>query len=98
MNFCGKNITVIDAACFPGSSGSPVLIINEGMYTSKTGTVIGNRIILLGILYSGPVMSAKGQIEVREIPTARRPIAETEIPVHLGYTVKAREIFSIGLT
>jgi len=53
----GVATTVIDAACFPGSSGSPVILHNVGTYSDKKGnTNIGTRTMLLGILFSGPVM------------------------------------------
>lgn len=56
INFNGKRIGVVDMACFPGSSGSPIFIINEGTYTDKKNNamVFGSRIVFLGILYSGP--------------------------------------------
>lgn len=55
VDYNGKPEFMIDAACFPGSSGSPVLLFNLGDYTTKTGTKLGtNRIKLLGTLYAGP--------------------------------------------
>jgi len=39
---------LVDASVFGGSSGSPVFIMNQGMYTDKTGgTVIGSRLFSL---------------------------------------------------
>lgn len=37
LDFNGKSIGVIDMACFPGSSGSPILICMKGFH-DKTGT------------------------------------------------------------
>lgn len=37
IDFQGKKQFLIDASVFPGSSGSPVFIINTGMYTNKFG-------------------------------------------------------------
>src|ERR1700736_1715142 len=66
----GVATTVIDAACFPGSSGSPVILHNTGTYSDKKGnTVIGSRTMLLGVLFSGPTIQADGKIVVRDIPT-----------------------------
>lgn len=96
VDFCGNSIGVIDAACFPGSSGSPVLIVNEGMYKVKTGTVIGSRIIFLGVLSAGPQMTAEGQIVIQGIPTINQPISLTRLMIHLGYIVKAKEIITLG--
>lgn len=43
---------LIDAGVFPGSSGSPVLIYNQGAYSTGTNITIGTRIIFLGMLKS----------------------------------------------
>jgi V8-like Glu-specific endopeptidase len=48
----GKPIFLIDAGVFPGSSGSPVLILNRGSYTTKDGIAIGNRLLFVGIITS----------------------------------------------
>lgn len=49
-NFDGKRTFLIDAGVYPGSSGSPVLIINSGSYSTDNGIIIGNRIIFLGVV------------------------------------------------
>jgi len=96
VDFCGSSITVIDAACFPGSSGSPVVIANEGMFATKRGTHVGSRLILLGVLGSGPQMTADGEIVVRDIPTSHRAAFTTKLMINLGYVVKAKEILVLG--
>jgi hypothetical protein len=89
----GVPTTVIDAACFPGSSGSPVILHNAGTYSDKRGhTVVGSRIMFLGVLFSGPVMQADGKIVIREIPTATEPVAQINLMMNLGYIVKAKEL------
>ncbi|MNR86723.1 hypothetical protein D3C72_175780 [compost metagenome] len=98
VDFQGKSITVIDAACFPGSSGSPVLVVNEGFYRNKSGTVVGDRAILLGVLASGPCMTASGQVTIVDIPTKQAAIASTQIMIHLGNIVKAKEIVKLVST
>ena len=96
IDFCGKSISVVDIACFPGSSGSPVILVNEGFYGTKKGTSIGNRAVLLGVLYAGPQIDAEGNIETETIPTAQQAISHTKIMVNLGYIIKAREIKVLG--
>ncbi|MBU7583232.1 MAG: trypsin-like peptidase domain-containing protein [Nostoc sp. TH1S01] len=96
IDFLGKSQMVIDAACFPGSSGSPVLIVNEGIVTKKSGLYVEDRIILLGILFSGPCMNAQGDIVIQEIPTIQQPISLTRLMIHLGYIIKAKEIKVLG--
>jgi hypothetical protein len=97
LNFNGKSEGVIDAACFPGSSGSPVCILNEGSYVDKlNNTIMGNvRFSLLGVLYAGPVYDAEGNINVREIPTKQEVFSSTHIMINLGYYIKASEILEL---
>jgi hypothetical protein len=93
----GVPTTVIDAACFPGSSGSPVILHNFGNYSDKKGnTVIGSRTIFLGVLFSGPVIQSDGKIIIRDIPTASIPIAEINMMMNLGYIIKARELHNLA--
>lgn len=87
-DFNGEKKFLIDAACFPGSSGSPVLILNQGRYSNKAGTVIiGSRVILLGVLHAGPQHTAQGQIRFANIPTNI-----TSIPNNLGLVIKSEEL------
>jgi hypothetical protein len=56
VDFQGKSIGLADIASFPGSSGSPILILNEGSFTSQSGFCIGSSLIFLGVLYAGPAI------------------------------------------
>lgn len=92
-NYNGKNEFMIDAACFPGSSGSPVFLLNLGNYSDKKGnTIIGNRIKFLGILHAGPQHTATGEIKIVEIPIVQKPISQITIPNNLGFVIKSKEI------
>lgn len=89
----GKPEFLIDAACVPGSSGSPVLIADIGQVYSKKGLNIGSsRIKFLGVLYAGPVLTADGSIEVMPGPVNHDIRAKTQIPINLGYVIKAKEL------
>jgi hypothetical protein len=89
VNFQGRHQGLVDMACFPGSSGSPILIVNEGGFGTSSGFSVGTRIHFLGVLFAGPVLQADGRIEVVDIPTHSVAISVTAIPIHLGYYVKA---------
>jgi hypothetical protein len=90
LNYSGRREFMIDAACFPGSSGSPVLLYNFGNFTDRKGnTVIGTRFKLLGVLYAGPQHTAAGEIVIMNVPTAHRPVAISQIPNNLGLVIKA---------
>ncbi len=89
-DYCGRREFMIDAACFPGSSGSPVLLYNSGNYTNRKGNVIfGSRIMLMGVLYAGPQHTATGEIVIETIPTVSKPVAISRIPNNLGLIIKA---------
>jgi hypothetical protein len=93
VDFCGNACGVVDIACFPGSSGSPVLIVNESMFSTKQGNFFGQgRLLLLGVLYAGPFFEADGTLVPRAIPTTTVTVPRTGVPSNLGYYVKAREI------
>ena len=93
IDYCGRREFMIDAACFPGSSGSPVLLYNFGSYSDRKGGIhIGSRIKLLGILYAGPQHTAAGEIVVTHIPTVAKATAISRIPNNLGIVIKAERL------
>lgn len=85
-----KKEFLIDCACFPGSSGSPVLLINIGGYLSRESFRMGGtRIKLLRVLYAGPQYTATGEIEIIDVPVAQRSILISGIPNNLGIVIKS---------
>ncbi|MFQ5794878.1 MAG: hypothetical protein ACE5JP_07500 [Candidatus Bipolaricaulia bacterium] len=56
-NFRGQPAFLIDAGVFPGSSGSPVFLLNQGSYSSGGGLVVGSRLLFLGVLSESIVRS-----------------------------------------
>lgn len=95
LDYNGKKEIMIDIAAFPGSSGSPVLIFNEGGYRDKKGNFYmgSSRVILLGILYAGPQATAIGEIIMT--PNFQKPIAVSSIPNNLGLIIKAERIIEL---
>ena len=95
LDYEGKKEFLIDAACFPGSSGSPVLICDVGGYRDKQGNLnLGSsRVLLLGILYAGPQLTVTGDIKVVTIPNMQqKALAVSHIPNNLGYIIKSERI------
>lgn len=93
LNYDGRDEFMIDAACYPGSSGSPVLIFNPQGYTTREGgTIFSSRIILMGILYGGPEYNAEGQISIVPIPQRQDTIALTRIPINLGNVIRSSKL------
>ena len=95
IDYNGKEEFMIDAACFPGSSGSPVLLLNQGSYPTRGGIAMGTRIKLLGILYAGPQHNVSGEIKIVNIPTRQEPVAISRIPNNLGIIIKAKKIIEL---
>lgn len=97
FDYNGKKEFLIDAACFPGSSGSPVFIFNEGGYRDKKGnTYMGqSRIILLGTLYAGPQQTTTGEIQVIDVPTSQKAISVSNIPINLGLIIRSERIIEL---
>lgn len=87
----GKKEFLVDMACFPGSSGSPIFILNEGSYHIGADLYAGNRIKFIGILYGGPQYAATGDLILMDLPNVPFPI--TRIPTNLGVAIKAERIF-----
>ncbi|MDE5556272.1 MAG: serine protease, partial [Ruminococcus sp.] len=89
-DFNNKGIGLLDIAAFPGSSGSPVFILNENSYSDKKGNIFmnRNRIYFLGIQFSVPIYNAKGDITVENIPTQQILKSETPLMTNLAYYIK----------
>lgn len=94
LDYDGRREFMIDAACFPGSSGSPVFLYNTGGWTDRRGNVnIGSvRVKLLGVLYAGPQHTATGEVRVVDVPTREAPVAISRIPNNLGLIIKASRL------
>lgn len=93
IDFEGKKEFMIDVACFPGSSGSPVFkyipaglrkIENDGFAITADETFK-----LMGILYAGPQQTISGEIY---ITTVNKPISVSSIPINLGFVIKAEKL------
>ena len=94
LDWNGKPEFLIDAACFPGSSGSPVFLYNQVGYATKSGgmTIGPSRLKLIGILYAGPQHTISGEIKIVTIPTQNVPVAISSIPNNLGIVIKATKL------
>lgn len=99
LNLNGRPEFLIDAACFPGSSGSPVFLANIGSYVGPQGGLhAGTRVALLGTLYAGPQHTTTGEIVVVDVPTDTKSIAVGSIPNNLGYVIQANELIVLEET
>lgn len=94
IDFNSRNVGAIDMASFPGSSGSPIFVLDERGFADRNGTfhVGGRRVIFLGILFQGPQMNTRGEIVVEHIPTKQKFAALTPMMINIGYYVKSAEL------
>lgn len=91
IDYEGKNQFLLDIPVFKGSSGSPIILFNQGSYSSRKGGItIGTRIALLGInveLYEYP---AEGELILP--PKNPKIETKTEIPFNIAIIIKAEEL------
>jgi hypothetical protein len=79
LPFDGKDEFLIECACYPGASGSPVFLHRPW----------DDAIVPLGILVLGAEVSAAGQIVPRAIPTSRSTPVTPQNMTRLGLCLKA---------
>lgn len=92
IDYNGRTEFLVDAAVFPGSSGSPVFIANEGLNFFDGGLYSGSRVSFLGIMYGVYQYTSEGKAEIITIPTAFDIKTKTAIPANLGIVVKAKRL------
>lgn len=88
----GKNEFLVDMACFPGSSGSPIFIYDSSGYYDKVNNTnnIGKvRLMLVGILWGGPIIDNNGRIVF-----SNDPQIVVASMMHLGFAIRATELLA----
>lgn len=99
LNYNNREEFLIDAACFHGSSGSPVFLRKLGLEKEggDEGLTIGimPQYWFLGVLYAGPTEKIDGTIEIVDMPTNLKPIVHIESMTNLGYVVKADRVLEL---
>ena len=103
FDYLGKKEFLVDMAVYPGSSGSPILSVQEGAILNReTGSIsinTGDGFLchLLGVVSSVYNPDIAGTVEL--VPTSEQkqftPIARTRIPNNLGLVIKADRILEM---
>lgn len=89
LDYRGEPAFLVDAAVFPGSSGSPVFLSDTGTFRSRDGAVVvGSRRLLLGVLAAVHTAQVGGQ--VTSLPAEQAVHVDT--PIGLGIVYKAETI------
>lgn len=94
LPYNGRQEFMIDVACFPGSSGSPVYLFNSfGYYNKARGGIDlgGTRVKLLGVLYAGPTINQNGQIVLTKSMDVR-----VSSMMHLGFVLRSTKILELS--
>ena len=91
-DYNGEPSFLIDASVFPGSSGSPVFILNDGIFSDRTGTYSASRFMFLGVLASGCFHTSTGEITIAPIPGITTPFATVKEMMDLGVVMHARTV------
>ncbi|MFC8010415.1 S1 family peptidase [Streptomyces cinereoruber] len=85
LDWCGRPQFLVDASVFPGSSGSPVFLVQNPPYRSGNQLIIGGagRVFFLGVMTW--VMDSPMHAEVE---VARTPRVDIRQPIGLGIVQK----------
>lgn len=86
-DYQGQKEFLVDMACYPGSSGSPVFLYNEGTYLENDAVVMGKRLYLLGILRAVPIRTLLGDITVSTIAHV-----SVQDMLNLGIVIKSERL------
>jgi hypothetical protein len=90
VDYSGIPSFLMDGSVYPGSSGSPVFLINQGVQQPKTGGIVigAPRLVLLGVLASVHVRNIAAAV----VPLPAKYVANFQEPIGLGIVYKAETI------
>ena len=98
IDFNGRPEFMVDFTTWPGASGSPMFLFEEGSWFDRNGggpTLGGIRANLLGVVYGVTQQNLEGDIVVVEAPTkiTKTPLkAEVLSPTNLGACIRSTVI------
>jgi Trypsin-like peptidase domain len=93
LRYNGKPEFLVDMACFPGSSGSPIFLFNPNGYMDRLKNMYMMatvRLKLLGVLYAGPQISTTGQVILAH-PSQFQVLSM----MHLGNAIRSTEVLRV---
>lgn len=90
INYEGTPKFLLDIPVFPGSSGSPIILFNQGSYSNKYGGItVGTRLSLLGINAQSYNFPIQGEL-ISNGPTQQ--YTSTKVPIDIAIVIKASEL------
>jgi len=94
VDYNGLPLFLIDANVFPGSSGSPVMVLDEGGYATKRGISLGSRAYFLDLVDQAYIHTEKGVVKFIPLPTQFVPTYDEHQYFNLGAVIKAKAILN----
>lgn len=93
-DFNRRSIGVVDMACFPGSSGSPILILDEMGYLDKNNRSFNmqRRVVFIGVLFEGPQKLDVGDVVNVNVQMQQKTVSVMKSMINLGYYIKSYEL------
>lgn len=93
VDFEGTPRFLIDASVFGGSSGSPVFVLNQGSWPTKSGGIVtGSRFYFVGVIAAVYFRTQLNQVISVPIPTKVQPMSTQQEMIDLGIVFKARTV------
>ena len=94
IEFQGRKEFLIDFTTWPGASGSPVLLYNEGTWLDRKGNILmgGIRAKLLGVAYGVAQQDVEGNVMIQAGPTSVSAAGRMSVPTNLGACIAASRI------
>lgn len=94
VDFNGLPLFLVDANVFPGSSGSPVVVSDEGAFNTERGYSIGRRAFFLGLVSSAYFQPVEGEIQFKPIPSQYVPTYKEQRFLNIGGVIKAKALLN----
>lgn len=91
IDYEGNKQFLLDIPIYSGSSGSPVILFNQGSFSSRKGGLsIGSRLALLGINVQSWDFETKGELILPQPNTKIE--TKTNLPINVAVVIKSEEL------
>ncbi len=92
LNYEGRPHFLLDISIYPGSSGSPIVLYNQGSYgTRQGGLIVGSRLNLIGINVQSVNAPVTGEVNLNN---NQHILTTTSIPINVAVVIKATELLA----
>ncbi len=97
INFQGRQEFLVDTTTWPGASGSPVFLYNEGMFRDeRSGQLMsGERALLIGVVWGVGRQELDGDVYLVNAPTSvvkTQNKAAISVPTNLGACIRSTRV------